>query len=230
MPTTPIAVQTFLAGIPLFNELAPAELGRIAAGTKRLEYARGDVLFRRGDACEGFHAVIFGQIKLAFTSPNGAEKVVEVMGHGQSFGEAVMFLEKPYPVYAQALADSLLLHVAKSVVFSEIERDPRFARKMISGLSRRLHGLVIDLETYTLRSGTQRLIGYLLRGVPESEAADRSVQIALAMSKTVLASRLSLTPEHFSRILHDLTEDGLIAVEGRSIRILDVEALRRYDG
>jgi len=229
VPTSPVSVRTFLAGIPLFNELAPAELDRIEAGTRRVECARGDVLFRRGDACEGFHLVIFGQVKLAFNSQNGAEKVVEVMGPGQSFGEAVMFLDRPYPVYAQALADTLLLCVAKNVVFAEIERDPKFARKMISGLSRRLHGLVADLETYTLRSGTQRLIGYLLRGVPERETAG-PVEVALDLTKAVLASRLSLTPEHFSRILHDLVEDGMIAVEGRSIRILDVEALRRYEG
>ncbi|MCC7487395.1 MAG: Crp/Fnr family transcriptional regulator [Burkholderiales bacterium] len=213
--------------MPLFNDLVPAELERIEAGTRRVECARGEVLFRRGDASEGFYTVIFGQVKLAFTSPSGAEKVVEVMGPGQSFGEAVMFLEKPYPVFAQALSDSVLLHISRSVVFAEIERDPRFARRIISGLSRRLHSLVIDLETYTLRSGTQRLIGYLLRGVPEGAAAG-PVEVALTISKTVLASRLSLTPEHLSRILHDLTEDQLVSVEGRSIRILDVEALRRY--
>ncbi len=230
MPTTPIATQTFLANIPLFKELAPEELDRIAAGTRQVHVARGDVLFRRGDPCAGFHAVVYGQIKLAFTSPEGAEKVIEIIGPGQSFGEAVMFVEKPYPVYSQALADSLLLFIAKSVVFAETERDPKLARKMISGLSRRLHGLVTDLESYTLHSGTQRVIGYLLRGVPDGEPASGPVRISLATSKTVIASRLNLTPEHFSRILHDLTQDGLIEVEGRSISILDVEALRRYGG
>lgn len=100
MPTTPIAIRTFLAGMPLFNELVPAELERIESGTRRVECARGEVLFRRGDPSEGFYTVIFGQMKLAFTSPSGAEKVVEVMGPGQSFGEAMMFLEEPCLVNA----------------------------------------------------------------------------------------------------------------------------------
>ena len=226
MTTAPIAIRTFLARLPLFSGLEPDELALIEAGTRRVQCARGEVLFRRGEASEGFFIVIFGQMKLAFTSPSGAEKVVEVMGPGQSFGEAVMLLERPYPVYAQALADSVLLHISRAVVFSGIERDPRFARRIISGLACRLHSLMTDLETYTLRSGTQRVIGYLLRGVPEGETAG-PVEIALTISKAVLASRLSLTPEHLSRILHDLTEDRLISVEGRSIVILDVDALRR---
>lgn len=128
------------------------EIDRIAAGTSEHYAARGGVLFRKGDPCEGFHVVVYGQIKLAFISPGGTEKVLEIMMPGQSFGEAVMFMDKPYLVYAQALADSMLLHIAKSAVLEEIERDPQFARRMIAGLSRRLHGLVADLESYSLHS------------------------------------------------------------------------------
>ena len=230
MPTTPIKIQTFLANIPLFKELQPEELDRIAAGTHEARVSRGEILFRKGDPCTGFHVVVYGQVKLAFTSASGAEKVVELMGPGHSFGEAVMFMDKPYVVYAQALADSLLLHIDKAVVFEEIRRDPGFARRMIGGLSRRLHSLVTDLEAYTLHSGTQRVIGYLLRDVAEPPKDGSPVQVALPASKGLIASRLNLTPEHFSRILHDLTVAGLIAVQGRSVEILDLEGLRKYEG
>jgi CRP-like cAMP-binding protein len=229
VPSTPIKTQSFLANLPLFKEINPDEIDRIAAGTQEVRIARGEVLFRKGDPCEGFHVVVYGQIKLAFTSHSGAEKVVELMGTGQSFGEAVMFMEKPYPVYAQALADTMLLHIVKAVVFEEIERDPNFARRIIGGLSRRLHGLIADLESYSLHSGAQRVIGYLLRYEPESGAEGERVKVALPTSKGIIASRLNLTPEHFSRILHDLSDMGLIQVEGRNVIILNLEGLRRYE-
>ena len=110
-----------------------------------------------------------------------------------------MFLGKPYIVSSQALVDTMLLHVAQQAVFEELERTPRFARKMLAGLSRRLHGLIGDVEAYSLNSGTQRVIGYLLR-----EGLDDGEEVTLHASKAVVASRLNLTPEHFSRILHDL--------------------------
>lgn len=230
MSNPQLKIESFLANLPLFRELGPSEIERMAAGTRVFHAARGEMLFRKGDRVEGFHTIVFGQIKLAFTAPNGGEKVVELLGPNHTFGEAVMFMERPYPVYAQALADSLLVHIAKTVVFEEIERDPRFARKMIGGLSSRLHSLVTDLEAYTLHSGTQRVLGYLLRGMPEGGSESAPVEISLPTSKSILASRLNLTPEHFSRILHDLTEAGLVRVEGRSVRILDPEALRRHEG
>jgi len=230
VPAAPIRIQEFLKNVPLFRELTDAELDRIAAGTAQVRAPAGTILFRRGEACSGFHVIVYGQVKLAFGAADGAEKVVEILGPGSSFGEAVMFLEKPYVVFAETLADSLLLAIGKAGVFAELERNPRFARKMLAGLALRLHGLVHDLEAYTLRSGTQRVIGYLLRDYSEEGEPRAPVEVALATSKGVLASRLNITREHFSRILHDLSGAGLIEVHGRIIRILDPERLRAYEG
>jgi CRP-like cAMP-binding protein len=161
--------------------------------------------------------VVYGQVKLGFTSPQGVEKVIEIVRPGQSFGEALMFLDKPYIVFAQALADSMLLHVARRTVLDELQRDPGFALRMLSGLSRRLHGLVRDVEGYTLRSSHERVIGYLLAEVPES-ANGGAAEVHLTPGKSVIASRLNMTPEHFSRILHELGNAGLVEIQARSAR------------
>ncbi len=229
MLSTPLKTQAFLRNLPLFRELAAEEIDRVATGTREMRLSRGDILFRKGDASRGFHIVVYGQVKLMLITPQGDEKVIEIMGPGQSFGEAVMFMDKPYPVTAEALVDSMLLHVAKEVVFDGIDRDPVFARRMIAGLSRRLHHLIIDVESYLMRSATQRVIGYLLRSVHEHEAAVGQTVMTLPASKSVIASRLNITPEHFSRVLHDLTEARLIEVAGRSVSILDMEKLGSFD-
>ncbi len=229
---SPIKVQAFLAHLPMFSDMAPADLDRIAAGTTTVHIEKGDTVFRTGEPCVGFHAVVYGQVKLGFTSPQGAEKVVEIIRPGQTFGEALMFLEKPYVVTAGALADSMLLHISKNVVFEGIDKDSGFARRMLSGLSRRLHGLINDVEAYSLRSSVERVIGYLLRDVPDEAGQDgQPVEVNLSPGKSVIASRLNMSPEHFSRTLHELTTAGLIEVDGRIIRVLDLPKLRgRFTG
>jgi CRP-like cAMP-binding protein len=229
--STPIKTQAFLRNLPLFRELAEEEIDRIAVGSRELRVRRSDVLFQKGDLSRGFHIVVYGQVKLLFVTPQGDEKVIEIMGPGQSFGEAIMFTDRPYPVTAQALVDSMLLHVSRDVVFDEIDRDPRFARRMIAGLSQRLHHLISDVEFYSLRSATQRVIGYLLRADSDhGEQAGNSMVVTLPASKAVIASRLNITPEHFSRTLHELSEAGLIEVAGRSVRVPDLEKLKAYEG
>jgi CRP-like cAMP-binding protein len=230
MPRAPIKTQAFLASLPLFKELAAEEIDRIAAGTTELHVPRGEIIFNRGDPCVGFHLVVYGQVKLAFLSPQGSEKVVEIIGPGSSFGEALMFMDKAYIVMAQTLADTMLLHVSKQVVVEEIERDPKFARKMLAGMSRRLHSLISDVESYSLQSGTQRVVGYLLQQDMQQSGDSEPYVVTLPTSKAIVASRLNVTPEHFSRILHDLVEAGLIEVDGREMKIIDVEGLRNHRG
>lgn len=224
MRKTKIRIQDFLARIPLFNEMSPEELDVLALGTTEVRIARGETLFRRGDPCQGFHTVLYGLIKLTLNSPVGGEKVVRLVGPGDGFGEALMFMDKDYIVSAHALADTLLLYVKKSVVDAELERDPTFARKMLAGLSMRLHNLMRDLEAYSLQSGTQRVVGYLLNLV--DDPSQPAQQVRLETGKRTIASRLNITPEHFSRILRDLSARELIQINGREITIPDIERLR----
>jgi CRP-like cAMP-binding protein len=101
---------------------------------------------------------------------------------------------------------------------------------MLAGLSMRLHSLVEDVETYSLRSSAQRVVGYLLQHCPQQEGpCEGSFEISLPTSKQVIASRLNLTPETLSRIFHDLSANGLIGVSGKQITINDVKRLREFD-
>lgn len=224
----PVKIPAFLVHLPLFCEMSPEEIERVAHGARELQLARGEVLFQRGDQPAGFYVVVHGKVKLALTSPQGIEKVVELIGPGQSFGEAVMFMDKPYPVYAQALTDTLALHIGKHVVVGGIDSDPVFCRKMLAGLSIRLHRLIQDVESISLRSSAQRVIDYLLRDVGEIKEG-HDLHINLTANKNVIASTLNITPETFSRILHDLSGAGLITVAGKEVCIRDIARLRAYD-
>jgi len=229
MNDSKINVAEILPRLPLFSELSDAQRAVLAESTRIKTVSKGEVLFQRGDAPQGFFYVISGQVKLAFSSSQGNEKVVEILGPSQSFGEAVMFMDKPYPVFAEALTEANLLLVKRQAVFELLETDPTFARSLLAGMSIRLHTLVRDVESYTLRSSVQRVIGYLLQeggGAPCSPGHD---VVHLPASKQVIASRLNLTPETLSRTFHLLSEKGLIRVDGKDIELLDLKRLADYE-
>ncbi len=228
MLANPVNILACLAHVPLFSELSSVEVERVAKGARELHLVRGEVLFQRGDHSTGFYVVIHGKIKLTLISPHGLEKVLEILGPGQSFGEAVMFIGKPYPVYAQALTDSLALHISKNVIVDGIGSDPAFCQKMLAGLSIRLHRMMQNVESLSLRSSEQRVVDYLLHDLDEiMEGQD--VHITFSANKNVIASNLNITPETFSRILHNLSDAGLIHVEGKDVCIKDVAKLRNFD-
>lgn len=221
-------IPRYLANLPLFEEIAPADLQRLAQGCRLRNFSRGENIFSVGMPCEEFHVTITGQVKLFALSPSGQEKVIELAGPGISFAEALVFTGKPYIINAQALSESIVLSVGKAAMVREIEDDPRFAMRMLAGISRRLHGLVHDVQAYSLHNGMQRVIDYLLHPLEENPATSSALKVSLPVSKATIASRLSITPEYFSRVLHELESAGLIRVDKREIHIPNAARLASH--
>ncbi len=227
MHRTRIPTRDFLANLPLFRELKEEGIARLVSNTTEIDAPRDTLVCRRGCCCAGMHVVVVGQVKVSVETGRGDEKVIELVGPGMSFGEATMFLGKPHILTAETLTDCKVLFVEKEAILEEIRRDSRFAQRVIESLSQRLCQRIMDLESFTLHSGTERVINYLL-GHELGGVVNGAMQITLPVKKGVIASRLNLTHEHFSRILHELMGESLIKVDGRDVRIMDTERLRAY--
>ncbi len=220
------SIVEILSRQPLFRGLDETELRAIAAQTREYRVHKHEVLFNKGDTPQGIHVVVMGQVKLYLPSTQGWEKVIHMEGPGSTFGEAVVFLDKPYPVSAQATQESIVLLIGKEALSRAIDNSPLLCRKMLASLCVRLHELVTDIEACTSRTSLQRVTCFLLQQAP---AGSRTYEVALGTSKQTLAAQLNLAPETLSRMLGQLSQAGLIEVHGRSITVLDIDKLRRYN-
>ena len=225
---TPQLLRTHLARIPLFCELTPQELKHIAEHTTIVTLAREEMVFHTGLKLARCYCVINGLVKIYVTAPNGAEKIIELVGAGRSFGEALLFLDTPSPVSAQAIERTTIASIPKTLIFECIDHSRNFTYRMLAGLSMRLHHLVADLESYCLQTSGQRVVAYLLDEAEKTSHGESISRIVLPANKNLIASRLNLTPETFSRSLHHLVEEGLIKVTRKSIDIVDLNQLRTY--
>ena len=211
----------------LFSALDEEQFTRVVEASKVIQLQEGEVLFEQQQIANYFYLLETGDIKLYRLSPDGAEKVIELIRAGQTFAEAVMFMQgNIYPVSAQALTDCRLIRVEMKMFRDLLEHSPKSSLKILGHMSRRLHGLVQEIEQLTLQNAKMRVIQFLLRELPSDAVSP--CQLQWNTPKTVLASRLSVRPETFSRILKQLTQEQLIKVERKSIEILDIDGLKCY--
>ncbi|HFD87891.1 MAG TPA: Crp/Fnr family transcriptional regulator [Gammaproteobacteria bacterium] len=215
-------ISQHIRQLPLFTELTPDIVDLFVERVRVVELTRNEIVFHQGQTVQSLFSVISGQIKLVVTAPTGAEKVVEIAGSGRSFGEALMFLERPSPVSAQAVVKTELLEISSELIFSAIDESPRICRALLAGLSYRLHHLVSDLETCCLQTSTERVARFI---VEELGADPRKESFTFPANKNLIASQLNLAPESFSRILHHLSEKKIIEVHGRELTVLDKKRL-----
>lgn len=211
----------------LFAGLKDEELAKIRDGIQVVHLAEGEHLFSQGQPAERFFLVRQGQIKLYRLSPTGNEKVIEIVRPGQSFAEAVMFMDvQRYPVSAQALAPTELYGINNKTFLSILRGSIDTCFRVTADMSVRLHQLLNEIDALTLQNATLRLVNFILGQVPKD--AEDTAEVALPAAKNIVASRLSIQPETLSRILHGLADKGLITVKGLQVQIHDLKGLRAY--
>jgi len=221
----PAMIEALRTG-PLLSELTEEQLVRVAGHASRLGLDAGQLLFSQGDPAERFYLVLKGQMRLFRLSPEGAEKVIEIVTPGQTFAEALMFLNAPrYPVCAAALGPTELIGIDARDFASMLRDSVDTCFVLLGNLSRRLRALIGEIDNLTLHTATSRVARYLLMQLP---TGCRSLD--LGMRKGVLASRLSIKPETFSRVEKKLIDQGVIAVRGNHVTILDQAALEEIAG
>jgi len=210
----------------LFSELDGAQLAEAMREMRLIELDKGERLFEQGDPARRFFVVRRGLIKLYRLSPEGHEKIIELIAPGQSFAEALMFMAaNGYPVHAEAVEITELFSFDNEVYKALLRDSVESCFRLMAGMSMRLHKQINEIDRLTLHNATYRLVAYLLQELPEDVVASPDVQLTTA--KSVIASRLSIQPETFSRILARLSRDGLIEVEGNRVLLRDIPALRR---
>jgi CRP-like cAMP-binding protein len=205
----------------LFSELTESQLDRVRRHSHITDMVEGESLFFQGDNATSFYLVLSGRVKLFRISPDGKEKVVEIIEAGATFAEALMFMDSPhYPVSATAIGPGRVIGInCKDFKFMLRESiDTCFL--LLGGMSFRLRGLIREIDALSLDTGTVRTVSYLLRQAP----ADNNC-FELKIAKSVIASRLSVKPETFSRILKNLHEQEIVSIDGRKVTIHDRDAM-----
>lgn len=217
-PPAPLPT-TYLKRSPLFQNLSPRGQALLAEAVHERRHVGGEMIVHKGDRPTGLLFVAAGKIKESLQSADGREKILELLGPGQTCGEAAMLLGSPYPYFVVALTNCLLLHIDTRTINALIDTERGFAARMLKEISRRMYALRCDLEAYSLYSPLQRVIHFLL-DLSRSSAGDTPV-VTLPATKAVIASRLGMTPEAMSRNLRDMTDAGLIEMHGGRIALLD---------
>lgn len=211
----------------LFGQLEPDQLDTLLQKTHSTVLKEGQVLFEQQRPAKELFMLESGQIKLARMSPDGHEKVIDLIDPVNTFAEAIMFSGMSvYPVTATALCTSELLCFDTATYSQILSMSPDACFGVMAQMSRRLHWYIAELDRLTLHNATFRVVDYLLDQIPSTDLGTSEVKLNTA--KHIIASRLSITPETLSRTLSKLSRDNMIELNEHSVTLKDIGQLRNY--
>ena len=211
---------------PLFAAMSDDAVSFFAENAHLKKHEKDSSVFSMGDPASNFFLVVDGWIKVYRVSRDGEETIINVFAPGETFAEAAVFGPvQRYPVNAQAIEDTTLLEIPRALFVEKIRQDSNFALTLLGSISARQHLLIQQIEQLTVKEAPQRLGAFLLRLCPPEKT--QNVEISLPYDKFLIARRLNIQPETFSRALKKLEPHG-VSVRGRNIMIGDTARLAGF--
>jgi CRP/FNR family transcriptional regulator len=216
------ALREFIANIQLWRGLPEDQLDALAQIAIAKTYRKGEVIFEEGDEGRGFFVVKLGRVKVYKLSTDGKEQILHFFGDGEHFAEVPVFDGQCFPASAAAVEKSELLFFPRTAFLALLEQHPTLAIAMLAVSARHLRRMAQIIENLSFKEVPGRLAVYLLY---LSERNGKGEEVELDMTKTQLAAFLGTIPETLSRVFAKMSQDGLIAIDGSRIKLLNRERL-----
>ncbi|HTN33055.1 MAG TPA: Crp/Fnr family transcriptional regulator [Marinobacter sp.] len=204
----------------LFCNLRPGDMEDLIQQSRRLRLGHHQLLYRQDMPAHHFFFVISGRLRLYRLDSSGVDRTLDSIAPGDCFAEVMIYADPAlYACYAEALRSSEVLMIPVKAYRDLLDRHPEYAQAALRHYAMRAVTRFHDLEIMTVQNARDRLIRYLIDLLPEGSEAGGEVELPLP--KCLVASRLAMQPETFSRILADLKSNGLVKVNRSKLFISD---------
>jgi CRP-like cAMP-binding protein len=218
-------IRAFLANSTFLGCLPGSALDSLIGKGQIKYFAKGSVIYRRGDPGDSLLFTISGRIKLANTNIGGKEVVLHYVGEGEIFGEIAALDGKERAADAVALEECQIFFLYARDLLPTLTAHPSAMLAVLHGLCEKIRAAatVIEDNKLEMRWRTARGLLRLARQHGRTAAAGGSLQ--LAISQEELGKYLGATRANVNRQLGELKSGKLISISGTEITIIDAEGL-----
>ncbi|WND03788.1 Crp/Fnr family transcriptional regulator [Temperatibacter marinus] len=216
-------ISSYLQSLPLFSGIEKSLIMSFADQAISKKYETGESLFFQDDPIESFYVILSGWVKLYRTTQDGNDSVFDMLTVSQLCGETAILDGDDYSFSATVVEDIVCLKIPASILNTAIKDDSKMAYAMLKTISRYRKQQTREIESLTLQNASQRIGCYLLR-LCRIDVLE-PVVLQLPYDKSMIAARLGMRPETFSRALKKLKQQTDIHIEGDIVKVPTIESL-----
>jgi CRP/FNR family cyclic AMP-dependent transcriptional regulator len=220
-----------LAKAPLFADLEPSELLRLGALARRRAYGKGDYIFHQGDAGDALFVLMDGRVKVATISEDGDEMILATLQPPDVFGELALIDGGPRSASIQTLEPTTALTLTRATLLDLVSRQPQVSEVLLRNLGMLVRRIIAQAGDLVFLDLHGRVAKLLLRLI-EDPASHPSLPLSLdlGMTQSDLAAMVGGSRQSVNQILHLFERRGYLRLEGHTLIVKDLEALRRRAG
>ena len=219
-------ILKILEKLPIFENCGAETVTHFANQSTILSADKGQILFIHEEDAKRFFVIMSGWVKLFRETLDGSQAIVDILPENHMFGDTSIFENNHYPYSAEAIEPTMLISLPLSLLKSEIDSNPKIISAMLSGMAKARRQQDQDIEHLVIQNAPQRIGCFLLRLTNQEQ--EGSVKIQLPYDKSLVAARLGMQPETFSRALTKLKDATGMEIQGSTIALHDIQKLIKF--
>lgn len=192
------------------------------------EYAKGDIVFHEGEKPHCIYILLAGEVHILKDTFSGRQIFLsEIAEAGDMFGEVYEVLEQPYDMYVEAVKPTRVLEIASRLLSfdagGELTQSALLVqRNLMRIFARKAYFMAGKLKVLASGSLREKIVRFLFQHL----GGDGCIE--LAVSREFLAAYLAVTRPSLSRELSAMQREGILAVDGKTIKVVDMERFEAY--
>lgn len=209
-------------------DLSGGDLAEFQKIKRSLRFEPHQTVFYEGHACLGLYLLCTGKVKLTRSSARGQRQIVRVIGHGELIEKHAFRENALHEVTCETMEPSQICIIDKERYLSFIQHSPQLAIKLIQLLSNELGMNMDQLDEFTFKTARERLAGLLLEMSQRfGKVGHEGVLVGIPLKREEVAEMAGITVETAIRMLGTFRDEKLIALDGRTITLLNPDRLTK---
>ena len=209
----------------VFNDLTAKQKKRLVENSTKSNYKKGEIIYKEGDKPTGLIFLSKGKVKIFKEGVGGRDQIVRMAKQNGFIGFRALFAKQNYLATAEAIDESEIVTIEKNILFDVLEENGKFALKIIKFLATELGFSNTRTVTLTQKHIRGRLAEALLFLKDTYGFEEDSVTLKVYLSREDLANLSNMTTSNAIRTLSAFSQENVIGLEGRKIKILDINTL-----
>lgn len=220
----------FFQNIKLFSSISSNSLERIANDSKRSFYKKGVMILDQSQCRHTFLYVVKGWLKLSKESADGEEIIEDILAPTHYCGESFLFdIEKTAAAYTvYSIADIEVITISLELLKQLMTEDNALSLNFLQVTLQKKQRLAMEIEHMSIQSAAQRIGCFILRLCDNPATQKTNVVLRFPYDKILLALRLGMQPETFSRALKKISSECSLQINGEHITIPNLHFLTQY--
>ncbi|SMO68880.1 cAMP-binding domain of CRP or a regulatory subunit of cAMP-dependent protein kinases [Saccharicrinis carchari] len=211
----------------LYDVLTNEEKEKVLKNHKAIHYKKNDVIYHEGEVPDGLLCLGSGKVKVYKIGFGGRDQIVRMANPPGFIGYRAFFAEGPHVASAVVIEPCTIFYIPKALVFELLENNHKFSLNIIRSLAQELGFSRYRTVTLTQKHIRGRLAESLLVLKDIYGFEEDGITLNVFLSREDLANFSNMTTSNAIRTLSTFVNEEVIHVDGRIIRILNIEKLEK---